>query len=63
MPSPGGAGARPLPLGARRVAAAVRSAVRVCRPIAWIGGVASVLPALALAFVLVVLLGESLPAI
>ena len=63
MQSPGGAGARPLPQGARRVAAAVRSAVREGRPIAWIGGVASVLPALALAFVLVVLLGEALPAI
>ena len=60
---PGGAGNRPLPRGARRITAAAWSAVREGRPLAWIGGVASVLPVLALVFVLVVLLGEALPAI
>ncbi len=61
--SPGGEGWRPLLPGARRLSAAVRSVVRQGRPIAWIGGAASVLPVLALGFVLVVLLGEALPAI
>jgi phosphate transport system permease protein len=61
VPSPG-AGTRPLPWGARRIATAARSAVREGRLIAWIGGAASVLPVLALVFVLVVLLGEALPA-
>jgi phosphate transport system permease protein len=61
--SPGGAGARPLPRGARRITAAARSAVRDGRPVAWIGGAAAVLPLLALGFVLAVLLGEAFPAI
>jgi phosphate transport system permease protein len=61
--SPEGAGTRPLPRGARRITAVAWSFVREGRPIAWIGGAASVLPVLALVFVLVVLLGEALPAI
>jgi phosphate transport system permease protein len=61
--SPGGARTRSLPRGARRITAAASAAVRGGRPIAWIGGAASVLPVLALGFVLVVLLGEALPAI
>ncbi len=61
--SPGGAGAGPLPQGARRITASLRSAVKGGRPVAWIGGIASALPALALGFILIVLLGEALPAI
>jgi phosphate transport system permease protein len=61
--SPGGAGEHPLPRGRHRITATARSAVREGRPIALIGGAASILPVLALGFVLVVLLGEAIPAI
>jgi len=57
--SSGGAGSRPLRRKTRRITAAAREG----RPVAWVSAAASVLPVLALVFVLVVLLGEALPAI
>jgi phosphate transport system permease protein len=56
----GGAGSRPL---SRRVAAALRSAIRTGAPIRWVGGVGAVLPTLALGFILVVLAIKAWPAI
>lgn len=55
-----GAGRDPLP---RRAAAALRAVARDARWIGWIGGGASLLPTLALGFVLVALLVEALPAV
>lgn len=56
----GGAGTGPLP---RRVITALRAGVRNGQLIRWLGGVGAVIPALALAFILVVLVVKGWPAI
>jgi|SRR5579875_568902 phosphate transport system permease protein len=61
--SEGGAGASPPPRITRSIGTAVRSGMRGGRFLGWLGGAASLLPVLALGFVLVALLVEALPAI
>lgn len=56
----GGAGLDPLP---RRVVAALRAGIRNGQAIRWIGATGAVIPALALAFILVVLVVKGWPAI
>ena len=56
----GEAGSGPLP---RRLGAGLRARVRDGHLVRWLGGIGSLLPVLALAFVLVALLIEALPAI
>jgi phosphate transport system permease protein len=59
----GGAGSGPLLPRVRGIGAALRSGIKNGRLIVWIGGATSVLPVLALGFVLAALLVEALPAI
>jgi phosphate transport system permease protein len=61
--SGGGAGSGLLPRSARRIGQAARSRVRSGQLVGWAGGAASVLPVVALVFVLLVLAIEALPAI
>jgi phosphate transport system permease protein len=57
---PGGEAGSPLP---RRVGSALGSAVRRGSVLRWLGGIAAVIPLLALGFILVVLLLEAIPAL
>jgi len=60
----GGAGSPlPRPVGAARVRAALSAAVRRGVILRWLGGTGAVIPVLALAFILVVLLIQAIPAI